>query len=118
MNSAKQILKQYWNHDSFRGNQENIIQSVLDGKDTLALLPTGGGKSICFQIPALLKEGLCLVISPLIALMKDQVENLLHKNIAAAFINSSMSWYETQTVLENAALGNFKFLYVTKKFDV
>ena len=113
MNSAKQILKQYWNHDSFRSNQENIIQSVLDGKDTLALLPTGGGKSICFQIPALLKEGLCLVISPLIALMKDQVENLLHKNIAAAFINSSMSWYETQSVLENAALGNFKFLYVS-----
>ena len=113
MNSAKQILQKYWGYSSFRGEQEKIIQSVRDGKDTLALLPTGGGKSVCFQIPALMKEGLCLVISPLIALMKDQVENLLKKNIPAAYINSSMSWYEVQTVLENAVHENFKFLYVS-----
>ena len=113
MNSAKQILQKYWGYSSFRGEQEKIIQSVLDGKDTLALLPTGGGKSVCFQIPTLMKDGLCLVISPLIALMKDQVENLLKKNISAAYINSSMSWYEVQTVLENTEHGNFKFLYVS-----
>ena len=113
MNSAKQILKKYWSHESFRGEQEKIIRSVLDGKDTLALLPTGGGKSVCFQIPALMNDGMCLVISPLIALMKDQVENLLQKSITAAYINSSMSLYEVQTVLENAEHGNYKFLYVS-----
>ena len=81
MISPKEILQQYWGYSSFRGEQEKIIQSVLDGKDTLALLPTGGGKSICFQIPTLMQQGLCLVISPLIALMKDQVQNLQRRNI-------------------------------------
>ena len=78
-----QILLKYWGHKTFRSLQEDIINAALDGKDTLALLPTGGGKSICFQIPAMAKEGICIVVSPLIALMKDQVENLLKRNIKA-----------------------------------
>lgn len=84
MQSPLSILQHYWKHDQFRPMQEEIIQSVLDGKDTLALLPTGGGKSICFQVPALLMDGLCLVISPLIALMQDQVSHLTEKGIPAA----------------------------------
>ena len=107
------ILRQYWGYSSFRGEQEKIIQSVLDKKDTLALLPTGGGKSVCFQVPALMQEGLCLVISPLIALMKDQVENLLKKNIPALYINSGMNFFEVKQTLANAATGNFKFLYIS-----
>ena len=93
--------------------QEDIIQSVLDGKDVLALLTTGGGKSVCFQVPALIKEGLCLVISPLIALMKDQVENLNKKGITAASINSSMNFYEVKKTLQDALHGDFKFLYLS-----
>lgn len=108
-----QILKQYWGYDSFRPIQEDIINSILLGKDTLALLPTGGGKSVCFQIPAMTKEGICLVISPLIALMKDQVENLLKRDVPALFIHSGMSFFDVKQTLQNAAYGHFKFLYVS-----
>jgi ATP-dependent DNA helicase, RecQ family len=113
MQSPSQILQQYWGYACFRGEQEKIIQSVFNKKDTLALLPTGGGKSICFQVPALMQNGLCLVISPLIALMKDQVENLLKKNIPALCINSGMNFFEVSQTLKNAASGDFKFLYVS-----
>ncbi len=113
MSSPLSILKQYWHHDQFRPMQEEIIQSVLDGKDTLALLPTGGGKSICFQVPALLKEGLCLVISPLIALMRDQVESLLQKDIPAVALHSGLSFYEVTKILQQATQGNYKFLYLS-----
>ena len=113
MQTIRQILQQYWGYDSFRPLQEDIINAVLNGKDTLALLPTGGGKSICFQIPALAKEGLCLVISPLIALMKDQVQNLKNKGIPALSIYSGMSFLEVKKTLQNAAHGNYKFLYVS-----
>lgn len=90
-NDALQILKQYWKYNAFRGEQANIIQAVLAKKDVLALLPTGGGKSVCFQVPTLLLDGLCLVISPLIALMKDQVENLHKKKYTSS---SYYKWYE------------------------
>lgn len=113
MNTIDDILKKYWGYDTFRSLQADIISSVLEGKDTLALLPTGGGKSICFQVPALANEGLCLVISPLIALMKDQVESLKKKNILALSIYSGMSFFEVKRSLENASHGNFKFLYVS-----
>ena len=111
--SLHAILRQYWGYEAFRPLQEDIIQSVLNGKDTLALLPTGGGKSLCFQVPAMEKEGLCLVISPLIALMKDQVENLRKKNITALAIFSGMSRREVVSTLKMAADSNCKFLYVS-----
>ncbi len=111
--SIHQILQQNWGYDHFRPLQEDIINSVLQGKDTLALLPTGGGKSICFQVPALAKDGICLVISPLIALMKDQVETLKRKGILALSIYSGMSFLEVKKTLQNAAYGNYKFLYVS-----
>lgn len=107
------ILKDYWGYDSFRPLQEDVINSVLEGKDTLALMPTGGGKSLCYQVPALAKEGLCLVISPLIALMKDQVENLQRKNITAFAIYSGMSRQEVINTLKVATDSNCKFLYVS-----
>lgn len=107
------ILKQFWGYDSFRPLQEEIIQSVLDGKDTLALLPTGGGKSICFQIPALCKDGICIVVSPLIALMKDQVKNLRSKNIKAEAIYSGLSKSDIDRILDNCIYGDIKFLYVS-----
>lgn len=113
MQSIHQILKQYWGYDDFRPMQEDIINSVLQGKDTLALLPTGGGKSICFQVPAMTKDGICLVISPLIALMKDQVELLKKKGIPALSIYSGMSFLEVKKTLRNAVYGNYKFLYVS-----
>ena len=113
MNTLLQILNQYWGHTKFRPLQEDIIQSVLDGHDTLALMPTGGGKSICFQVPALAKEGICIVISPLIALMKDQVEQLKAKNIRAASIVSGMTKKEVDITLDNCIYGNYKFLYVS-----
>ena len=92
--------------------QEDIIRSVLSGHDTLALLPTGGGKSLCFQVPALAMNGLCIVVSPLIALMKDQVENLTARGIPALSISSGMPYSEVRQALRNAALGEYKFLYV------
>ncbi len=110
---AQQILQQYWGYSTFRGEQLNIIAAVLEKKDTLALLPTGGGKSICFQIPALMQEGVCLVVSPLIALMKDQVENLEKRNIPAAALYSGMSFYDVQQTLHHAVQGHYKFLYVS-----
>jgi len=107
------ILKQFWGFDSFRPMQEDVINSVLSGNDTLALMPTGGGKSLCYQVPALAKEGMCLVISPLIALMKDQVENLRKKNITAYSIYSGMSRGEVINTLKTVINSNCKFLYVS-----
>ena len=111
--SAHAILKQYWGYDHFRPLQEDIIDSVLSGHDTLALLPTGGGKSICFQVPALLREGICVVVSPLIALMKDQVEQLTRRKIPAAAVYSGMSAREIDFCLDNCIYGNYRFLYVS-----
>lgn len=108
-----QLLLKYWGHTTFRPLQEDIINAVLKGEDTLALLPTGGGKSICFQIPAMAKEGICIVISPLIALMKDQVENLVQRNIKAVAIYSGMTKREIDITLDNCAYGNIKFLYIS-----
>ncbi len=108
-----QILKQYWGYDQFRPLQEDIVRSVLAGKDTLALLPTGGGKSVCFQVPGMALDGLCLVISPLIALMKDQVENLKKIGIPAAALVSGMSQHEIDLILNHAVFGQLKFLYVS-----
>lgn len=107
------ILQQYWKHGQFRPLQEDIIQSVLKGVDTLALLPTGGGKSICFQVPALLLKGVCLVISPLLALMKDQVEQLKKRGIYAVAVHSGMSRQEIDILLDNAVHGSVKFLYLS-----
>ncbi|HLP19164.1 MAG TPA: DEAD/DEAH box helicase, partial [Chitinophagales bacterium] len=112
-NNIHSILKQYWGFDSFRPLQEDIIHSVLNGNDTLALLPTGGGKSICFQVPALAKEGLCLVISPLIALMKDQVYNLNQKGIKATAIYSGLQPRVIDALLDNCVYGKVKFLYLS-----
>lgn len=109
----KEILKQYWGYDDFRGIQEDIITSIGEGKDTLGLMPTGGGKSITFQVPALAKEGLCIVITPLIALMKDQVQNLKKLGIKALAIYSGMRRQEIIVALENCIFGNYKFLYVS-----
>lgn len=107
------ILKQYWGYDHFRGIQEDIIRSVGEGKDTLGLMPTGGGKSITFQVPALAQEGLCLVITPLIALMKDQVRNLRERGIKATAVYSGMTRKEILIALENCIFGNYKFLYIS-----
>ena len=107
------ILKQYWGYDRFRGIQEDIINSISKNKDTLGLMPTGGGKSITFQVPALAKEGMCLVITPLIALMKDQVQNLKKRGIKALAIYSGMSRQDIIITLENCIFGNYKFLYIS-----
>ena len=104
------LLKQYWGYDTFRGIQEDIINSITEGRDTLGLMPTGGGKSFTFQVPALAQEGLCLVITPLIALMKDQVQNLKKRGIKALAIYSGMSRQEIIVTLENCIFCNFKFL--------
>jgi ATP-dependent DNA helicase RecQ len=113
LKDALTILKTYWKHNSFRPLQHEIIDSVMAGNDTLALLPTGGGKSVCFQVPGLLLEGICIVISPLIALMKDQVENLKQKGIYALAIHAGMSRNEIDLYLNNAIYGSVKFLYVS-----
>ncbi|HPT44230.1 MAG TPA: ATP-dependent DNA helicase RecQ, partial [Paludibacteraceae bacterium] len=107
------ILKTYWGYDEFRPLQAEIIQSIASGRDTLGLMPTGGGKSLTFQVPALAMEGVCIVVTPLIALMKDQVENLKHKGISAAAIYSGMSHDEIMLALDNAVCEAYKFLYVS-----
>ena len=113
MTDYKSILKQYWGYDSFRGIQEEIISSIGEGRDTLGLMPTGGGKSITFQVPALAKPGLCLVITPLIALMKDQVQNLRKRGIKAIAVYSGMTREEIVVALENCIFGDYKFLYIS-----
>lgn len=113
MEEALSILNKYWKHDRFRPLQQEIIEAVVNGNDTLAILPTGGGKSICFQIPALLKEGICLVISPLVALMKDQVSNLQQRNIKAIALTGGISSDEIIDLLDNCQYGNYKFLYLS-----
>ncbi|WP_108822073.1 ATP-dependent DNA helicase RecQ [Dysgonomonas sp. Marseille-P4361] len=113
MDIFHKILKQYWGYDEFRPLQEDIIHSVFQKRDTLGLMPTGGGKSLTFQVPAMAMEGLCLVVTPLIALMKDQVENLKDRGIKALSIYSGMTRQEIQTTLDNAIFGDYKFLYVS-----
>ena len=112
-NNALAILKQYWGYPAFRPLQLEIIEAVLEGKDTLGLMPTGGGKSITFQVPALMRTGICLVITPLVSLMKDQVENLRSRNIKAMAIHSFMTWEEIDIGLNNCLYGDYKFLYIS-----
>ena len=111
--TALETLQEYWGHDSFRPKQEEIVLSALDGKDVLAILPTGGGKSVCFQVPAMMREGIAIVVTPLIALMKDQVQNLNDRGIKALCVNAGMGRREVDLTLNNAAYGDFKFLYVS-----
>ncbi len=113
MNTPLEILKKYWNYSEFRGPQEKIIHSVLTGKNSIVLLPTGGGKSLCYQIPALLLNGICIVISPLIALIQDQVNNLQKKNIKAIALTSQLTQEETIIAFDNLQFGDFKFLYLS-----
>ena len=109
----REILKQYWGYDDFRGIQREIIESIGAGRDTLGLMPTGGGKSIAFQVPTLATDGLCIVVTPLIALMKDQVANLRSRGIKATAIYSGMKSSEIVTALENCIFGDYKFLYIS-----
>lgn len=113
MDQFREILKEYWGYDSFRSLQEEIISSVYNGKDTLGLMPTGGGKSLTFQVPAMLMDGICIVVTPLIALMKDQVDNLKKRGIKATTVHSGMSREEMLIALDNCTYGNYKFLYVS-----
>ena len=113
MKTAKDILKQYWGFDDFRAQQKPIIEAVLNGENCLAVLPTGGGKSLCYQVPALVKDGICLVISPLIALMKDQVDNLRKKGIVAYAVYSGMPTVELDRILDNCVYGKVKMLYLS-----
>ena len=113
MNRYEQILARYWGYSEFRHLQLDIIESVAAGKDTLGLMPTGGGKSITFQVYSLSVKGICIVITPLIALMKDQVQNLQNKDIKALKIHSGMSSREIKLTLDNAVWGDYKFLYVS-----
>lgn len=111
--TALETLKEYWGYDGFRPKQEEIVNAALEGRDVLAILPTGGGKSVCFQVPALMREGIAIVVTPLIALMKDQVQNLNARGIRALCINAGMSRREVDTALNNALYGDYKFLYVS-----
>ena len=113
MQEAVAILQKYWKHDQFRSLQNEIIDSVLSGRDTFALMPTGGGKSICFQVPAMMQEGICLVISPLVALMKDQVGNLQNRDIKAIALTGGIKSDEMIALLDNCQFGNYKFLYLS-----
>ena len=113
MNKPIQILEKYWGFTQFLPMQEEIISSILDGRDTIALLPTGGGKSVCFQIPALVQDGICIVVSPLVALMTDQVGTLKRKDIKALAITGGISYRELNILLDNATYGNYKFLYLS-----
>src|SRR6056300_1214960 len=107
------LLKKYWGFDSFRPFQREIILSITQGVDTLALLPTGGGKSLCYQLPAMAKEGVCLVFSPLISLMKDQVDSLSAKGISAIALHSGLTKNEIDNELQNALNGKYKFVYLS-----
>ncbi len=107
------VLREYWGYEAFRPKQEEIVCTALEGKDVLAILPTGGGKSVCFQVPAMMKEGIAIVVTPLIALMKDQVQNLNARGIKALCVNAGMGRREVELTLNNAAYGDFKFLYVS-----
>ena len=111
--TAQETLKEYWGYDSFRPKQEEIVSAALEGRDVLAILPTGGGKSVCFQVPGMMKEGIAIVVTPLIALMKDQVQNLTERGIRALCINAGMGRREVDNALNNALYGDFKFLYVS-----
>ena len=111
--TALEVLKEYWGYDSFRPMQREIIEAALEGRDVLAILPTGGGKSVCFQVPALMRDGLPLVVTPLVSLMKDQVQNLNARGIRALCIHAGMNRHEVDIALNNAAYGGFKFLYVS-----
>lgn len=113
MSEALQILQKYWKHDVFRALQNEIIDSVLSGQDTFALMPTGGGKSVCFQVPGMMKDGICLVISPLVALMKDQVAQLQKRNIKAIALTGGIKSDEMIALLDNCQFGNYKFLYLS-----
>jgi ATP-dependent DNA helicase RecQ len=113
MQTALQILQKYWKHEQFRSPQDEIIASILDGNDTFGLMPTGGGKSICFQVPALMMEGICLVISPLVALMKDQVQHLQNIGIKAIALTGGIQTEEMIALLDNCEFGNYKFLYLS-----
>ncbi|MGL5636279.1 MAG: DEAD/DEAH box helicase, partial [Bacteroidales bacterium] len=113
MTIFENILKEHWGYDTFRPLQGDIIQSIYDGKDTLGLMPTGGGKSLTFQVPALAMEGVCVIVTPLIALMRDQVDNLKKRGLRAACIYSGMSTSEISIILDNALYGGVQFLYVS-----
>ena len=113
MTDFREILRSYWGYPDFRGIQRDIIESIAAGRDTLGLMPTGGGKSITFQVPTLATDGMCLVVTPLIALMKDQVENLRRRDIRAAAVYSGQTKTEILNTLDNAVFGAYKFLYIS-----
>jgi len=112
LEKAEGVLKKYWGYDSFRQGQQEAIRSVIEGKDTLVLFPTGGGKSLCYQVPSLMLDGLTVVLSPLVALMQDQVEQLNKAGIRATFINSTIPSYDVEQRLVNARNGMYKMLYI------